>query len=379
MGLDSAAREAIRIAERMAEEKIINKNKKLKTWRGKEIVTVNDWHEKLRVSAGSAYLQFLPETFMEVLLFFDHPEDEKTWKDRNHWWEVYCEYLRFTKDPAFGRFECSNCIMNPSLTLDRPSIRNIILKTCENPDLLKYPCEVCNIIQCPYGQGKDNNHLKIFGEVAQILDDAIEYAWETTANIGYTYTVDFVRRLAGRHWKIIERTTNPIEEVLRNLHLSAVPIREIRDIFNSLTNPESLEILLEQYFESVENTLHYDEDTNSWQKSFLEKKKAARLRIRKNFIMRYFDMVKNKFTIEDLQEYPGGTLEWEANYKQEKIQREKERELEDPAYAKKIRETVRCGSCVMCAKFGNILCLNCGSWVCVDHWRQHGSENHNFK
>lgn len=75
-GLDSAAKEAIRLAEKMAESENKIKKHNKKFWKGRKIISKKEWVKKVSSPMSPDYLQYIPDTFTHVP-FFDNPEDKK--------------------------------------------------------------------------------------------------------------------------------------------------------------------------------------------------------------------------------------------------------------------------------------------------------------
>jgi hypothetical protein len=108
--------------------------------------------------------------------------------------------------------------------------------------------------------------------------------------------------------------------------LSKVPIRNVQDVYNALTDRETLNKVLEQGL---------DEDYQ---------------RHRDELVNLFMDL-KDKIKIEDLTLY-------------------------EPIFTSNIQKS----TCSICQDFANIHCTNCSDddndvWLCVDHWKQHKATN----
>jgi hypothetical protein len=118
------------------------------------------------------------------------------------------------------------------------------------------------------------------------------------------------------HWK------KNSEEVER---LSNVQIRNVKDVYNALTDRDTFDKLLQQ-------GLHEEYQHH------------------KDALVDFFMNMKNKVRIEDLT-------------------------FHEPIFALNIQKS----KCSICQQFANIHCINCSNyniWLCVDHWKQHKSEAH---
>jgi hypothetical protein len=119
----------------------------------------------------------------------------------------------------------------------------------------------------------------------------------------------------------------PLEEKLKEVkRLSKVPIRNVQDVYNALTDRETLNKVLEQGLDDEEYQRHRDE------------------------IVNLFMGLKDKIKIGDLTLY-------------------------EPIFTSNIQKS----KCSICREFANIHCVDCNSkdvWLCIDHWVQHKTESH---
>jgi hypothetical protein len=120
-----------------------------------------------------------------------------------------------------------------------------------------------------------------------------------------------------------------LEEKLSKVHkVSKVPIRNVQDVYNALTDRDTFDKLLQQGLEE-EYQKYRDE------------------------IVNLFMGLKDKVEIEDLTLY-------------------------EPIFASNIQKS----KCFICQEFANIHCINCSDdnnvWLCVDHWKQHKTDYHNY-
>lgn len=372
--LDSAAREAIRLAEKIAESENKIKKHNSKFWKGKKIISGKEYTKKVSFPMDPDYLQYMPDTFTPVP-FFDNPEDEKTIQARSEWYKDYLEFLESKKDLAYGRHICENCILNPSLDLSSKYLREMILNAYqEDATTPTYPCDVCNFFECPY-KGNLSKELVFLGEAWQILDTALEYARDFTADCNSAYRVDFDKGVAGKYYFNMSSQNMKLQCILDNIHQPHVPLRDINDFYNIFVNPELLGEVLEQYVRSIENKPEYDYNHDIWKKPTLGNKPQD-LRAKNKVIIIFFNMIKDTIKIENLHPY-GRTLEEEAKLKHERLEDEKKWELANPELAKEW--AIKSGSCTVCTKFAKIYCVNCKTWMCSDHWRQHGIQVHKIE
>jgi hypothetical protein len=123
-------------------------------------------------------------------------------------------------------------------------------------------------------------------------------------------------------------TEYPLEEKLSKevKRLSKVSIRNVQDVYNALTDRETLGKVLEQGLDDEDYQRHTAEIVNLFM-SINE---------------------KDKIKIENLTLY-------------------------EPIFTSNIQKT----KCFICQEFANIHCINCNSiWLCVDHWKWHKVDCH---
>ena len=207
-----------------------------------------------------------------------------------------------------------------------------------------YPCKVLNRNVCPY----DNKGSKIKANANFDIDDlfalyklafqveiAFSHAYSMSKSNETIYETDFeagkVKEIYtnyhGDHYSF--STEYPLEQKLSKVYrLSQVPIRNVQDVYNALTDREILNKVLEQRLNSEEYRRHRDELVN------------------------LFMGLKDKVKIEDLTLY-------------------------EPIFTSNIQKS----KCSICQEFANILCINCSDdnnnvWLCADHWKQHKVDKH---
>lgn len=98
------------------------------------------------------------------------------------------------------------------------------------------------------------------------------------------------------------------------------------DVYNALTNKETLDQLLEQGLDDEEYQRHRSE------------------------IVNLFIGIKDRINIEDLTLY-------------------------EPIFTSNVQKN----KCFICQEFANIHCINCNHndvWLCVDHWKEHNLDKH---
>jgi hypothetical protein len=155
---------------------------------------------------------------------------------------------------------------------------------------------------------------------------------------------------------------------LKSLKQPKIAIESIHDIYKALTDRESLNIILEQYFEDRMWSLKYYEDNPNFD---YIKQKELNDTIRRS-IVDWFIQIKDDIKIEDLTNFNGTTLQEEE---EENIKRR--RSLDQSAAISVDHSN---DICCVCSKRGAcILCINCDKWICADHWSNHKGIHHSSR
>jgi hypothetical protein len=344
-------------------------------WKGRKIVPLDKWlkitkantisrRENYNVKEG---LQYFPDDYFESMFPLGIPEDLN--EEANKWYSDYIELMEYRRNPRIGRTKCFRCLLSPDMEdsalfvgINKVIARSIIedneysnnSKKNDNKNNVSssasagtsiYPCKVLNRYACPYdkkgGKIKANANFDVNGlfalyKLAFQVELAFGHAYSMSKSNETIYEGNFeagkVKEIyANYHGDPYSFSTEyPLEERLRKevKRLSKVPIRNVQDVYNALTDRESLNKVLEQGLDDEEYQIHRDELVN------------------------LFMGLKDKIKIEDLTLY-------------------------EPIFTLNIRKS----KCSICQEFANIHCINCSSnnnvWLCVDHWVQHKTQCHN--
>jgi hypothetical protein len=343
-------------------------------WKGRKIIPLDKWLKITKannISRSESYnvkegLQYFPDDYFKWMFPLGVPEDIN--EEANKWYLDYIELMEYRKNPHYGRTKCFRCLLSPDMEESAlfVGINKVIARALEddnyynnskkdtsnsnnNPSpsstsagILIYPCKVLNRYACPY----DNNRGKIKADVNFDVDGLfalyklafqVELAFATAYSMSKSnetiYETDFE---AGKVKEIYANyrgdpysfsTEYPLEDKLGKVkRLSKVPIRNVQDVYNALTDRENLNKLLEQGLADEEYQRHRTEVVN------------------------LFIGLKDKIKIEDLTLY-------------------------EPIFTSNIRKS----KCSICEEFANIHCINCSNnkiWLCADHWRGHKVNKH---
>jgi hypothetical protein len=242
--------------------------------------------------------------------------------------------------------------------------------------IINYPCPVHNRFKCPYYESSeiDDNELVASGIGIEIIYYALFYAHILTYQIrDYTYKIDFEKNkwtdIIGKYGCGSSTASSKRMVVeLRSLRQPKVPIESIHDIYNALTDRETLDVILEQYLEHrIKNPQNYEDDLNFDYTQPKENYDTFRSDILDWFMQM---QIKDKIMINDLTNFNGLTL-------QEEEEDTKRRSLDRSTTILVDHSNDICCECNK--KWACILCTNCDKWICTDHWIKHGEVRHHLE
>jgi hypothetical protein len=204
-----------------------------------------------------------------------------------------------------------------------------------------YPCNVLNRYKCPYdnkdainddAEMSNVDYLFALYDLAFQIESPIGHAYSMSKSNETIYAADFeagkVKEICANYYgdPYSFSTEYPLEEKLKEVkRLSKVPIRNVQDVYNALTDRVTFDKLLQQGLKE-EHRQYKDE------------------------LVDFFMTIKDKVRIEDLT-------------------------IHEPIWTFKNEK----GKCSICQEFANIHCVNCSSnnvWLCVEHWKQHNVNKH---
>jgi hypothetical protein len=342
-------------------------------WKGKKIIPLDKWlkitkantisrRENYNVKEG---MQYFPDDYFTWMFPLGIPEDLK--EEANKWYSDYIELMEYRRNPRYGRTKCFRCLLSPDMedsalfvginkviarslveedneassnNSKKYEINNNISPSTGSTSALIYPCKVLNRYACPY----DNKCDKIKADAKFDVDGLfalynlafqVELAFATAYSMSKSnetiYEADFesdkVKEIhanyRGNPYSF--STEHPLEEKLREVkRLSKVPIRNVQDVYNTLTDRDMFDKLLQQGLDE-EYQIHRAE------------------------IVNLFMSIKDKIKIEDLTLY-------------------------EPIFTSNIQKS----KCFICQEIANIYCVNCRDniWLCNDHLKQHKTTVH---
>jgi len=370
--LETAIKQGIKILETITETKFKDSTKPIRVWKGRKVIPAEKW-KSMRNKKGDQYqlLRYIPDDLVQFP-FITNADNKALEIKKDKWFKDFLEFLEHTKNEAYGRMRCAGCILQSNNDNKSASFRDAILKACsEHEGEITYPCTVENIFECPHKQG-ENNHFGLFWlkEILEIVYDALYFAnVKTTGDNEIIIQTDFENNSAIIYEDQCRSSykTNDIASWLNRFRLSRVLVNNMKDTYDVLTNSTKLDLVIEQYIESVEDNYYHD-----GKKTPESEKKAESMRQQKKGILHFFTQIKDSIKLEDLHNI----------YNRGKTAREIDREIQTATGQKDDQpetKIINPGSCTSCGHFANINCIKCNIWVCDRHWKEHGVSKHNMK
>jgi hypothetical protein len=337
----------------------------IKYWKGRKIIPLDKWLKITKannISRSESYnvkegLQYFPDDYFKWMFPLGIPENIK--EEGNKWYSDYIELMEYRKNSRYGKTKCFRCLLSPDreeaaifIGINKVIARAIEQENNISSSTISYPCPILNRYACPFDKKKNNDHknnihtgeekedshlldiddLFNLSEIAFQVELAFSHAYSMSKSNETIYETDFeagkVKEIyANYHGDPYSFSTEyPLKEKLSKVYrLSKVPIRNVQDVYNALTDRETLNKVLEQGLD--EEYLRY-----------------------KDQLIEFFMSIKDRISIEDLRVY-------------------------EPTFT----STIQKSKCSICNEFANIHCINCRNnnvWLCVDHWKQHKAEAH---
>jgi hypothetical protein len=236
-----------------------SKNDGINYWKGKKIVTLADWKRKL-VRGGKPFqkgaeedqrikeaLQYFPDDFEDPLFPLAVPQ--KRMEVAKKWYNQYLELMYFRKNLKCSRLLCYSCLLCPDreksgryVGISRLVARAIEVNNEQEYDNNSdsetstitsslYPCSVLNRFKCPYDRREMNKKPK---HQKQPRNEEVE---EEDSN---SIDVDYLFLLSAYSYRV------ELAFIEARKEKSIIPIKNVEDIYNALTDRETLDKLLQQ-------------------------------------------------------------------------------------------------------------------------------------
>jgi hypothetical protein len=192
-------------------------------WKGKKIVSLDQWYQIKEGYGLKAALQYFPNDYRYgFACTFDDIEDTVLKQGAAQWYSDYVKLMEYGKNTEYGKTKCFRCLLSP----DREEagmffgINKVISRALDADGVSIYPCKVLNRFACPYDEKINNDAVK--NDIAKNPD------------------VDHLFHLSEIAFAIELALARAQEED------SVISIKSVEDVYNVLTDKETLEKVLLQ-------------------------------------------------------------------------------------------------------------------------------------
>jgi hypothetical protein len=202
-------------------------------------------------------------------------------EEANKWYCDYIELMEYRKNSSYGRTKCFHCLLSPSreesaifLGINKVIARAIEQENNNISSSTIYPCPILNRYACPFDkkESNDNNNNKIKEENSNLLDvDDLFNLSEIAFQVELVFATAYSMSKSNETIYEADFEAGKVKEIYANYHgdpysfsteysleeklskevkrLSKVPIRNVQDVYNALTDRETLNKILEQGLE----------------------------------------------------------------------------------------------------------------------------------
>jgi hypothetical protein len=122
-------------------------------WKGKKIISMDQWYQIKEGYGLKAALQFLPNDFKYgFVCIFDNIEDHTLKQEADQWYSDFIKLMEYRKNTEYGKTECFRCLLSP----DREEaaifigMNKVMSLALDGDGTSIYPCKVLNRFACPY-------------------------------------------------------------------------------------------------------------------------------------------------------------------------------------------------------------------------------------
>jgi hypothetical protein len=124
-------------------------------WKGRKIITLDQWFHIKENYTLKAALQYFPNDFPRFGFHYilDNIEDAKLKREADQWYSDFIILMEYTKNMQFGKTKCFHCLLSPdreeaAIFIGINKVMSRALDTTNGVSV--YPCKVLNRFVCPY-------------------------------------------------------------------------------------------------------------------------------------------------------------------------------------------------------------------------------------
>jgi hypothetical protein len=129
-------------------------------WKGKKIVSIDQWYQIKEDYGLKAALQFFPNDYRYgFACTFDDIDDIALKQEADQWYSGYVNLMEYVKNTEYGKTKCFRCLVSP----DRENagifigMNKVISRALDTDGVSIYPCKILNRFARPYDK-KSNNY-----------------------------------------------------------------------------------------------------------------------------------------------------------------------------------------------------------------------------
>jgi hypothetical protein len=196
-------------------------------WKGRRIISLDQWFQIKENYALKAALQYFPNDLPSFgfSYIFDNIVDQMLKQEADQWHSDFIKLMEYSKNAKYGKTKCFRCLLSP----DREEavifigINKVISRALDTGNVSVYPCKVLNRFACPYDK-----------KIIDVEDDI------TGDGITKKPDVDYLFYLSELAFAVELALAKAQEEG------SIFRIKSAEDVYQVLTNKETLEMVLQQ-------------------------------------------------------------------------------------------------------------------------------------
>jgi hypothetical protein len=192
-------------------------------WKGKKIVSLDQWYQIKEGYGLKVALQFFPNDYRYGFAStFDVIEDTAIKQEADQWYPDYVKLMEYSKNTEYGKTICYRCLITP----DREEaaifigMNKVISRALDADGVTIYPCKILNRFACPYDK--------------KITKDIVD------AGITNKPDVDYLFQLSEFAFAVELALAKAQEKD------SVFMIKSAEDVYKVLTDKEALEKVLQQ-------------------------------------------------------------------------------------------------------------------------------------
>ena len=124
-------------------------------WKGRKIVSLDQWFQIKANYTLKAALQYFPNDFPSFGFSYilDNIEDQTLKQEADQWYSDFIKLMEYSKNAKYGKTKCFRCLLSPNREEAAIfiGINKVVSRALDTTDGISvYPCKVLNRFACPY-------------------------------------------------------------------------------------------------------------------------------------------------------------------------------------------------------------------------------------